>query len=240
MTVLDLAGGYAVFANGGNRVDPYGIFEIRDMSGEVVYRHDRDEAAPRRIFPEEKAMEMNRMLASVNVAGTGRRALIEGVPTAGKTGTSQAYRDAWFIGYTGNYVTAVWFGNDDFRPTHRLTGGRLPAMTWQQFMGYAHNGIELKPIPGVGGIPTEAPPLVAEAGVAGEGAQTDASGRPLTLSRRSTEILYRLERMMRDAPPVTVPEPPVGPVSSVIFRGAPLEADPEEERVTAVPVRAPE
>ncbi len=68
---------------------------------------------------------------------------------AGKTGTTQSYRDAWFCGFTGNYTAAVWLGNDDFSPTRNMTGGSLPAMTWQRLMAYANQNIELKPIPGI-------------------------------------------------------------------------------------------
>ena len=74
--------------------------------------------------------------------------MLDGVRAAGKTGTTNAYRDAWFAGYTGNMVAAVWFGNDDYAPTNRMTGGSLPAMTWKKIMAYAHQGVELKPMPG--------------------------------------------------------------------------------------------
>jgi penicillin-binding protein 1A len=88
-------------------------------------------------------------MRAVIEAGTGRRAQVEGVPAVGKTGTTSSYRDAWFCGFTGNYVAAVWFGNDDYRPTNRLTGGTLPAIAWQKFMAYAHTNVEIKPVFGV-------------------------------------------------------------------------------------------
>jgi penicillin-binding protein 1A len=220
MTVMDQAAGYGAFANGGYRMDPYAITEIRNLAGEVLYSHDRDGPERVRAIPPDKAEEMNRMLHAVNTSGTGRRALIDGVPTAGKTGTSQAHRDAWYVGYTGNLVTSVWMGNDDFRPTRRLTGGQLPAMAWQHYMSHAHQGIDLRPIPGVGGIPDIAPDLVAE-GMAGEGAETDSAGRPLSLSNRSAQLLSDIERRIREAPQLRAPEPPTGPVS--LFRGQPIE-----------------
>jgi len=93
---------------------------------------------------------MNEILSQVPEWGTGRRAKLDDRKTAGKTGTTQSYRDAWFIGYTGNYVSAVWYGNDNYTPTRRLTGGRLPAMTWKDIMSFAHQGVDKRPIPYLG------------------------------------------------------------------------------------------
>jgi penicillin-binding protein 1A len=81
--------------------------------------------------------------------GTARRGALPTIRSAGKTGTTQSYRDAWYIGYTGNYLAAVWLGNDDFSVTRRMTGGSLPAMVWQRLMNYAHENVDLKPIPGI-------------------------------------------------------------------------------------------
>jgi penicillin-binding protein 1A len=92
---------------------------------------------------------MNQMMRSVVTDGTGKRAQIEGVPAVGKTGTTSDYRDAWFAGFTGNYVAAVWLGNDDYHQTKTLTGGLLPTVAWQKFMAYAHTNIEVKPVLGV-------------------------------------------------------------------------------------------
>ena len=89
------------------------------------------------------------MLNNVVVAGTGRRAQLGFTPQAGKTGTTSSYRDAWFVGYTAHYVTGVWFGNDDFRPTARVTGGSLPAMTWHAYMSKALETKVAAPLPGV-------------------------------------------------------------------------------------------
>ena len=93
--------------------------------------------------------DMIKMMNSVVENGTGRRARLDGIVAAGKTGTTNAYRDAWFMGYTGNYVCGVWFGNDNYDPTNRMTGGSLPAMTWHNIMAYAHQGIDIKQLPGI-------------------------------------------------------------------------------------------
>src|SRR5690606_17781771 len=119
--------------------------------------------APReRVLSEQTVAYMNQMMRAVVTGGTGGRAKIEGVPTLGKTGTTTSYRDAWFCGFTGNYVAAVWFGNDDYRPTNNLTGGLLPTVAWQKFMAYAHTNIDIKPVFGVDFVPE--PTIIADAG----------------------------------------------------------------------------
>ena len=97
------------------------------------------------------------MMNKVAEEGTGRRALLDGVRIAGKTGTTNDYRDAWFVGYSGNLVGGVWVGNDDYSSTNRMTGGSLPAMTWHAAMAYAHQGIEIKTLPGIPPAPAPAP-----------------------------------------------------------------------------------
>ncbi len=150
VTVLDITGAYVTFANGGLRVPPHTVLQIRRPDGTLLYDRASDpEARPVRAFPREKIAQLNRMLANVVLAGTARRAQLGFTPQAGKTGTTSSYRDAWFIGFTGHLVTGVWFGNDDYRPTRRMTGGSLPAMTWQKFMLAALQGEEPKALPGV-------------------------------------------------------------------------------------------
>ena len=128
--------------------------------------------------------------------GTAFGAITIGAWTAWpKTGTTNAYRDAWFVGYTGNYVCGVWFGNDDYAPTNRMTGGSLPAMTWRQIMAYAHQGIEIKNIPGVPAGPTPAAPQVAAA----TPNNAEAALRPTMLTKRSIDVLLRVERLMDNA-----------------------------------------
>jgi penicillin-binding protein 1A len=114
------------------------------------------------------------------------------VPTCGKTGTTNDWRDAWFVGYTGNFVGAIWMGNDDYSPTKRMTGGTLPAATWHNIMAYAHQGVELRPLPGLP-APQHAP-AIADAAFKG-GEQPHA----VLLTRKGTEALLHVERLLDDA-----------------------------------------
>ena len=150
VTVLDQATAYAVFPADGMQSRRHGIEQITGYDGKVLYDFTRDEPAAKRVLSEKANSYMNQMLTQVPVIGTGRKAALDnGIVVGGKTGTTQAYRDAWFIGFTGNYTCAVWFGNDDYTSTNNMTGGTLPAMTFKKIMDYAHQGIVLKPIPGI-------------------------------------------------------------------------------------------
>jgi penicillin-binding protein 1A len=193
VTVLDQAAGYAVFANGGKRAKPYAASEIRTSGGEVIYRHDTSEAPPEQVLSTRVVADMNYMLNKVVEEGTGRKAQVEGVKTAGKSGTTNAYRDAWFVGYTGNLVTAVWYGNDDHSSTKNMTGGSLPAMTFHEVMNPAHQGIELKPMPGLESEKTIAAKAAAPAPAPPPGAP------PGALSRRSFEVLNGMVGLFRAA-----------------------------------------
>jgi penicillin-binding protein 1A len=194
VTVLDHTGGYTMFPNGGKSATPHAILEVRTGAGELVWRWDRDGKKPRQVLPPNVAIEMNQMMNHVVEEGTARRAKLDGIEAAGKTGTTNAFRDAWFMGFTGNYVCGIWFGNDDYTPTNRMTGGSLPAQTWHDIMTYAHQGIELKQIPGLA-APTGPQAKVADAAASNSG---DAPRSP-TLTKKGAEILVQLERMMDDA-----------------------------------------
>jgi penicillin-binding protein 1A len=196
VTVLDHTAAYATFPNIGKAVAPHAILEVRSGNGEVVWRFDRDGKKPEQVLRPQVALDMNFMMNKVVEEGTGKRAILEGIKAAGKTGTTNAYRDAWFVGFTGNYVCGVWFGNDDYAPTNRMTGGSLPAMTWHQIMAYAHQGIEVKNIPGVPAGPT--PPAPQVAAVTQNGTEP-AAPRPTMLTKRSMDVLLRVERMMENA-----------------------------------------
>jgi len=194
VTILDHVSAYAAFPNLGMAVTPHVILEIRNGAGEVIWRFDRDGPKPRRVMSEQVAKDMNFMMNKVVEEGTGRRAILDRIKVAGKTGTTNAYRDAWFVGYTGNYVGGVWMGNDDYQSTKRMTGGTLPAKTWQQIMSYAHQGIELKPLigPAQTATPPRPQPAVADA-------LPPAPPRPTLLTKNGADILIRLERMMDEA-----------------------------------------
>jgi len=196
VTILDHTAGYATFPNLGKAVAPHAVLEVRSGNSEVVWRFDRDGKKPVQVIRPQIAMDMNFMMNKVVEEGTGKRTMLDGIKSAGKTGTTNAYRDAWFVGYTGNYVAGVWYGNDDYAPTNRMTGGSLPGMTWQKIMAYAHQGIEIKPLPGVSG-PAPSVPQVASAPAAS--GSNPAPQRPTMLTKRSIEVLLRVERMMENA-----------------------------------------
>jgi penicillin-binding protein 1A len=224
VTVLDHTVAYAAFPNAGMGVKPHALLEVRTGNGEVLWRFDRDGPKPRRVMSQQVALDMNMMMNKVTEEGTARRALIPGVRIAGKTGTTNAYRDAWFVGYSGNMVAGVWVGNDDYSSTNRMTGGSLPAMMWQAIMSYAHQGIEIKPLQGL--PPAAAPPTPARNQVAAnQAAGTTPVIRPTLLTKRGTEVLIRIEHLMEDAGKAlaaagpTVSELPTGPA------GAPTRAD---------------
>ncbi|HXW27608.1 MAG TPA: PBP1A family penicillin-binding protein [Xanthobacteraceae bacterium] len=215
VTVLDHVGAYATFPNLGKAVTPHAALEVRTGAGNLVWRWDRDGKKPRQVLRPDVAQNMIIMMNKVVEEGTGRRAQLDGIKASGKTGTTNAYRDAWFMGYTGNFVCGVWFGNDDYSPTNRMTGGSLPAMTWHEIMAYAHQGIEIKPLPGLG--PSSAPkePVVSEA------APSEAAPpRPVQLTRRAADVLVRVERLMENASRALATVP-AGPAP----RGAAAERD---------------
>ncbi len=138
VSLLELATAYAVLARAGMGVWPYAITEIIGPDGAPLYQ--RQGSGPGRAVPAAPARALTAMMTKVINGGTGKHAAI-GRPAAGKTGTSQNYRDAWFVGFTPQLVTGVWFGNDDGSPMKRVTGGGLPARTWAVFMGAAHQGL---------------------------------------------------------------------------------------------------
>ncbi|MEW6254988.1 MAG: PBP1A family penicillin-binding protein [Pseudomonadota bacterium] len=209
VTVVDMTTAYAVFANGGKSVYPHAVIEMRIGTGDVVWRYDRDAPQPLQVIPPSVIDMINPMLNNVIENGTGRRSRIPDVKVAGKTGTTNAYRDAWFMAFTGNYVGGVWFGNDDYTSMNRMTGGSLPAMTWQKVMAYAHQGIEPKYIPGIGNQPA---PKLEEAPAPLDVPGLDSSARPITLSPRAAGRLIDLEKLFRRAEPIV---PATGPTAAI-------------------------
>ena len=138
--LIDLVGAYAAFANDGRRTEPVLLTEVRNARGDLLWA--APEPGPGRpVIEEQHARWMSTMLQSVLIDGTGTRARLPGRPAAGKTGTSQDSRDAWFVGYTAQLAAGVWIGNDDDTPTNAVTGGQLPAEIWRRFMTEAHEGL---------------------------------------------------------------------------------------------------
>ncbi len=144
VTPLELTAAYAAFANAGQAVMPYGIREIRDTAGQVLYR--RAGSGLGNVAGRAEVLAMNDMMGQVIAVGTGKAAKLDR-PVAGKTGTTQDFRDAWFMGYTADLVTGVWMGNDDNKPMKSVSGGGLPARLWRDFMAAAHQGMPARPLP---------------------------------------------------------------------------------------------
>ncbi|MBV9062866.1 MAG: hypothetical protein JOY77_08035, partial [Alphaproteobacteria bacterium] len=144
VTPLELTTAYAAFANGGMRVQPYLVTEVNDPSGRVLYR--RQPPSAERVIADNVDRDMVAMLYGVVQEGTGRSAAISGHEAAGKTGTTQDYRDAWFVGFTTDYVTTVWIGNDNNKPMREVTGGTIPSEVWKAVMTSAEDGLPAKPL----------------------------------------------------------------------------------------------
>jgi penicillin-binding protein 1A len=144
---LELVSAYVPFANGGYAIIPHVVERVR--AGNRVLYVRRDKPIGRIIDPTYVAM-MDSMMRETIASGTARRADLPGWLAAGKTGTSQDFRDAWFIGFTGHMVAGVWLGNDDSSPTRKLTGGSLPVEIWSRFMKVAHQRVPVVALPGVG------------------------------------------------------------------------------------------
>ena len=179
VTLLELTGAYTPFANGGQGVLPHIITRVRNGDGKVLYERQRSTIG--QVVALQYVAAMNDMMYAVVARGTGKQAAIEGQVVAGKTGTTQSYRDAWFIGYTAHYVGGVWIGNDNGTRMKKVTGGALPAKLWHEIMAYAHRDKTPLALPG-----TRAPRVDAIARLPG------AQLRPVTaqpLFRRVFGIL---------------------------------------------------
>ncbi len=163
VSVIELVSAYATFANGGLAVAPHVVERIRGTDGKTLYTRST-QALGRIVDPRTIGM-MNTMMRETLVNGTARSADLPGWLAAGKTGTSQDFRDAWFIGYTSRLVTGVWLGNDDNSPTKKAVGGGLPVEIWSRFMRTAHQGVAPSALPGLneGGWFTPPAPVQAQA-----------------------------------------------------------------------------
>jgi penicillin-binding protein 1A len=159
VSMVELVSAFAPFANGGVAIAPRVVERVRTLDGKTLYR--RDAAGLGRIVDERHVAMMNGMMRQTLVSGTATKADLAGWQAAGKTGTSQDFRDAWFIGYTPYLVTGVWLGNDDNSSTKKMTGGGLPVEIWSRFMKVAHHGVPVAELPGVRGGFIQAPAVTA-------------------------------------------------------------------------------
>ncbi len=157
VTPLELTGAYAPFANGGDGVIPYGILRIRTKSGTVLY--DRTGSGIGRVISPENAARLTQLMVATVNSGTGKAARLDERPSAGKTGTTQDFHDAWFVGFTADLVCGVWIGNDNNTPMVHATGGGLPAHIFKAFMEAAEKNLPVRPL---AGAPAELPAEPAE------------------------------------------------------------------------------
>lgn len=153
-TLLEMTGAYAGILNGGSSVMPYGLIELR-LRGDNTPLIGQVGGMGERVISEEAARELTYMMSEVINSGTGQRARLPGREAAGKTGTTQAARDAWFIGFTADYVAGVWMGYDDNTPLSGVTGGGLPAQIWQEVMLRVHEGLPSRQLPMIVPAPPE-------------------------------------------------------------------------------------
>jgi penicillin-binding protein 1A len=206
---LEMASVYAVFANGGRKAPPHAALEIMNPKGKVIYTFEKDGPPRPQVLPTQVATDIVWMMRHVVAQGTGRAAIIPGMMLAGKTGTTNASRDAWFDGYSPYLVGVIWMGNDDYEPTNKMTGGSLPAKTWHQVMAFAHQGLEPKPLP----YQQWDDQLDGSPAARAKSQQPPADGappRPQTLSRRSLDALDGIEKLLaRPAEARQLPSAPV-------------------------------
>ena len=151
VTLLEMTGAYAPFSNGGFAVLPFVVQRVRTPDGTVIF--ERTGSGLGRVASIESVALMNDMLQATVEMGTATRASLAGWPAGGKTGTSQNFRDAWFIGYTANLTAGVWVGNDSDAPTKHASGGTVPAEIWAKFMTKAHEGVPVAQLPGTEIVP---------------------------------------------------------------------------------------
>lgn len=212
VTLMEMTGAFAALSNGGYFAPVHIIKRVRTVDGKVLYENTY-EGSKRVIQPEAVAM-MNAMMKRTLLEGTAKKAEF-GWPAAGKTGTSQSFRDAWFIGYTANLTTGVWYGNDDNRPTNKVTGGSLPALTWKEFMIAAHKGVPVAQLPG-----------------------TSGAGSGLGLISKAGESLVPVKALkpVRPVKPIPVKSVKLAPQEAASPDAIPIPASPERTGSTKRPV----
>lgn len=179
VTPVELTTAFAAFANGGQAVLPYVIREVKSVTGKVIYA--RKAANLGTVIQPQQLSMMNAMFHEVMTSGTGSKANIAGWEVGGKSGTTQDFRDAWFVGFTARLVTAVWVGNDDNSTMKRVFGSGLPAEVWAKYMRAAHAGMQPVPLPG--GLWHGAPRSIFDSGAPVAGVQPPANAPPADSDR---------------------------------------------------------
>ncbi len=198
VSVLEMATAFTPFANGGQSIEPYIVKRVLTRDGKVIYERAGDGLA--QVIDDNILGEMNAMMREVINSGTATKAKFTDMDMGGKTGTSQDYRDAWFVGYTPYYTTAVWMGNDDNSPTNKVTGGSLPALVWHDVMMAAHQGLEARILPGTIAVAAQPEPQTADASnpmaepdpQVVDPAQQDAVTQPLPRAAKKRGLFARI------------------------------------------------
>jgi penicillin-binding protein 1A len=204
VTPLELVAAYAAFANGGIGVQPHVISRVRTANGKQLY--SRKNASFGRVIDPQYVAMMNAMMEETLLTGTAHKAELPGWQAAGKTGTSQEWRDAWFVGYTSYLVAGVWLGNDDGTPTKKVSGGNLPVEIWSRFMKAAHQGVPVAALPSgtwrnADAPAPESPPPIAPPDPPAP--IPEAAGRPLSINRGG--IAQQSAPVRRDVAPASAP-----------------------------------
>ncbi len=192
--LLDLVSGYQVFQQDGRHPEPYLIETVTNAHGDVLYRHPS--VAPPQVYDPAHNRLMVKMMEGVIDHGTARKADI-GRPAAGKTGTSQTWRDAWFVGFTPDWIAGVWVGDDRSRPMAKVAGGELPSEMWRRFMLAAHADTPVHDFPPLLDLPAEAKPTAPNSSEDMD--ETDEAAPPEAAA---------------DQPPPATPPPPQNPRQS--------------------------
>ena len=220
VNLLEITGAYAPFANGGFSAMPHGILRIRTREGETLY--ERSGSGPMQVIPPVFAAEMTLMMRETVNAGTARRARLKDRDAAGKTGTGQGSRDAWFIGYTRDLVAGVWVGNDDYAPMKGVTGGAMPAQIWAAFMGAVSDRSEAGPL-----IALENAPSVEVA--AGAGWYEDGASQGGGGNDGAPAGTVPVEQAPVDGPPMETPQAESGDFDAMFEEMFGEERPPERQ-----------
>jgi penicillin-binding protein 1A len=193
VSLIELVSAYAPFANGGSAVAPSVVERVRTRAGKSLFVRNPQDFG--RIVEGRYVGMMNMMMRETLQIGTAQRAQVPGWQAAGKTGTSQDFRDAWFVGYTGHLVTGVWLGNDDSSPTKKLTGGGLPVEIWSKIMRTAHQSVPVAGLPGLSGGPSLANILPSFNAPTPPAPLAPAAGTPQQSERNSGIDGWLLDRL---------------------------------------------